>query len=81
MKAKKLIPLFYKATLFALVNLGLFAEVPDEVTLAAILDHELGHYVGQHSVEQFVRRKDGEFAIYSLKPLFSKLLSRQRVGK
>lgn len=56
------------------VNLGVLAEAPDEATLAAILAHELGHYVGQHSVEQFVRREDGEFAPY----LFAKNRSFQR---
>ena len=43
------------------VNIGVFADIDDEATLAGILAHELAHFYLQHGVKRFIKSEKGEF--------------------
>lgn len=43
------------------VNIGLFAFMPDEATLAGVIAHELAHYYQKHAIQGFVKAISGEF--------------------
>jgi len=43
------------------INVGLFAEISDEATLAGILAHEFSHYYLKHSVYTFLESEAGTF--------------------
>ena len=52
---------FMTPTGMAFIHIGLFAEIYDEASLAAILAHELAHYHLRHSLNRFIKAQQGEF--------------------
>jgi len=52
---------FMTPTGVSCVNIGVFADIDDEATLAGILAHELAHYILQHSLKRFIKAERGEF--------------------
>ncbi|MBL4703773.1 MAG: M48 family metallopeptidase [Flavobacteriales bacterium] len=43
------------------VNIGVFSNIEDEATLAALLAHEVAHYVKRHVLKSFVNKQLGLF--------------------
>ncbi len=43
------------------MNIGLFADIEDEATLAGILAHELAHHYLKHSINTYVKSENGDF--------------------
>lgn len=43
------------------INIGVFNDVTDEATLAAIFAHELSHYYLRHSLNHYIAYKKGKF--------------------
>jgi Zn-dependent protease with chaperone function len=57
------------------INIGLFADINDEATLAGILAHELAHHYLKHSINTYVKSENGEFKprmLYKNKEAYSK---------
>ncbi|MFK8008300.1 MAG: M48 family metallopeptidase [Saprospiraceae bacterium] len=52
---------FMTASGISCVNIGVFADIDDEATLAGILAHELAHFYLQHGVKRFIKSEKGEF--------------------
>ncbi len=42
------------------VNIGIFADVQDEASIAGIFAHELAHYYKQHSLKRYIANKTGK---------------------
>ncbi len=43
------------------INIGLFADLEDEATLAGILAHEIAHHYLRHSMNEYIKAERGEF--------------------
>ena len=57
------------------LNIGIFADVENEATLASIIAHELAHYYLNHSIESYVKNERGDFEpklFYKNKGAYSK---------
>ncbi len=57
------------------INIGVFAEIENEATLAGIIAHELAHYYLKHSINTYVKSERGDFkprVFYKNKDAYSK---------
>jgi hypothetical protein len=43
------------------INIGIFADISNEATIAGILCHEMGHYYFRHSLKFYLEKKAGTF--------------------